>query len=371
MILVSLILVFVLIYSVIFSYLNSGLKKLIPCDSTRTPPVSVIVAARNEEQNIRRCVTAVLNQKYPPNSYELIVVDDNSTDQTFSILKEIAKENPNLKIVRVAGAQSEQSNGSKKNALSAGIDNARHDLLLFTDADCIPPRQWIRTTVSCFKDDVGLIAGFSPLIDQGNSILGKLVQCDSLMAASLAAAGISRNFPITCTGRNLAYRKTVFKEVGGFSEIIRSLSGDDDLLLHLIHRQTDWKIKYNININSSVPSVQESQVSRILSQKQRHISAGKYFPLSVKLFYALLHLTNFGCYLFLIISMITATYQITALLLLFIKIIFGYIFLRTGARKFEMTHLLKYNLLWEIYFLFYNLLGGPRAFFGKIQWAKT
>ncbi len=373
MVLIILLIALVLIYSTILLFLNSSLKNLNPCKNKKKRPVSVIVAAYNEEQNIRPCIMAIINQNYRADLYEIIVVDDQSTDNTYSILQDIRRSYPQLKIVQIQRSLQNLytvAKSSKKIALSTAMSYAKHDLILLTDADCIPPQQWIRATVSCFDKKVGFVAGFSPLIDPENSLLGKLVQLDSLVAASFAAAGISRNFPITCTGRNIAYRKSAFNEVNGFTDILKSLSGDDDLFMHLINQKTDWKIKYNVSPHSVVPSLQTKTISQLLTQKKRHISAGKYFPLSLKIFYAVMHLTNFGCYLFLVISLIMGFYQVFALTLFFTKILLNYLFLRTGARTFKMTHFLKFYFLWEIYSLFYNLISGPRALFGKIVWEQ-
>lgn len=361
------------IYSLILVLLNTGLKNMPPCGNFRTPPVSVIVAAHNEEQLIRRCLMAVIHQNYPSNLYEIIVVDDRSTDNTHSILADIRDSFPQVKIFQTPGSGQNLHTvpaGSKKRALALGIEHASHELLLFTDADCVPPNEWIRTTVACFDEHVGFVAGFSPLIDPGNSLPGKLVQCDSLMAATFAAAGISRNFPLTCTGRNIAYRKSAFKDVKGFTGIMKSLSGDDDLFMHRIHQKTDWKLKYNVSPDAVVPSLQAKTLRQLLTQKQRHISAGKYFPISVKLFYTIIHLTNIGCYLFPGFSLLAGRYQILALMLFVIRLFLNYFFLRTGARIFHKSHLLKYFLLWEIYSLFYNVISAPRALFGKIVWGE-
>ena len=341
-----------LIYSLLIVFLNNALKYLTLSQNLLTPPVSVIVPAHNEQQNIRQCIMAILQQNYPDDLYEIIVVDDHSADNTYPILLNIRKLYPKVQILKTQYNLQTHPTGSKKLALTTGIAHASHELLLFTDADCRPPRQWIQSTVSCFDEHTGFVSGFSPLVHPGHSLFGKLIEFDSLAAATYAAGGISRNFPITCTGRNLAYRKSAFNQVSGFTDIMKSISGDDDLLMHLISQRTNWKLKYNISPDSVVPSIQAKTLRQLITQKQRHISTGKHFPISVKLFYMIIHLTNIGCYLFLGFSLITGSNQLLATSLLLTKIFLNYIFLRSGAIIFKMTHLLKYFLLWEIFSLF-------------------
>lgn len=364
---------------VIFS-LFIGFKKITPFKNNTDISVSIIVAARNEERMINDCVEALIAQNYPKSLLEIIIIDDHSSDRTFEILKNYQKQYPQIKIIQNKNTNlgdsssnwqlSKQLPGSKKYALTKGIEKAKGKLLLFTDADCAPPATWVKEMVAAFDDDVGVVAGFSPLIDKKESLLGKLIELDSLVAATIAAGGIGINKPITCTGRNFAYRKKVFEQVNGFNDIFHSISGDDDLFLHLIKKRTNWKIRYNISHPSIVPSYQTKTIRRFLLQKKRHISAGKYYPRNLQISYSIMHLTNFGIYLFLLGSIILNIFREEAITLFLIKITADFLFIGSGIQKFNKKNLFKYFPLWEIFYLCYHMIIAPSAMIGKIWWDK-
>ena len=367
--------VIIVFYISILIKLYCGLKKILIFEKkSKKISVSIILAAKNEEQAIQSCIEALLSQNYPHPLLEIIVIDDQSTDRTFDILNDYAQQHPNIIIIRLQ-KQKDPSSGqweisSKKHALDIGIKQAKGEILLFTDADCIPPVTWVEEMITCFDKNVGVVAGFSPLIDNTGSILGKLIEFDSLVAATIAAAGIGLNKPITCTGRNFAYRKKVFEQVKGFTDIYHSVSGDDDLFLHLVKQKTDYEIKYNISQNAIIPSYQTKTIKQFLLQKRRHISAGKYYPKNLKLSYLMMHLANFCVYIFVLGAIIFNRYLQVAIVLFLAKTIADFLFVLMGAQKLKMNKLIKYFTLWELFFLVYNALVGPLAMIGKIKWNK-
>ena len=370
----------VLTYLLILQRLLYGLNKIGRYKKNREKnSVSIIVAAKNEEQTIKNCVESLLAQDYPKSILEIVIIDDHSTDKTYEILKSCEGQYPELKIISLKNQNTSTNiinsqlnkkphQSSKKSALEFGIKKAAGKLLLFTDADCEPPNTWVKEMAACFDNDVGVVAGFSPLIDKTNSLPGKLFELDSLVAATTAAAGLSLNKPITCTGRNFAYRKKVFMQVNGFTDILQSVSGDDDLFLHLVKQKTNWKIKYNTSGRSIVPSYQTKTLNQFFLQKRRHISAAKYYPTGLKIIYSLMHLTNFSIYFFLITAIFSNKFLLTAIALFLIKVIIDYFFVSHGATTFNKKNLIKYFPLWELFHFGYNLVIGPWAMVGKIKW---
>jgi len=334
---------------------------------------SIIVAAKNEAHAINDCIAALIAQDYPQAKLEIIVVDDASNDNTFTILKNYAQQHQQIKILSTNNYSINNSEGtaassSKKQALTSGIQAATGEVLLFTDADCVPSVKWVAQMISCFQENIGVVIGFSPVIDRQHTRLGKLIEFDSMVAASIAAAGCGLNFPITCTGRNFAYRTCVFEQVQGYRDLDHSVSGDDDLFLHQVRKKTDWSICYNLAPGSFVPSFQTKSFAQLLIQKRRHLSAAKYYPIKLQFAYMFAHGTNYGVWLFFLISCYLRELLFAAIVFLVFKFVLDYAFIKTGAIELNRKAGLIKFIGWELFSLSYHLISGPWAMIGKIKW---
>jgi cellulose synthase/poly-beta-1,6-N-acetylglucosamine synthase-like glycosyltransferase len=325
--------------------------------------VSVIVATKNEACNVRRCLDSLVNQDYPKDLLEIIISDDGSTDNTLSILDEY-----NNKFSFVSYLKNGNYKSGKKQALARAIEKSKGEILLFTDADCAPQEKWIRLMNSYFDSKIGVVVGFSPLVDPTNSLLGNIIQLDSLAAGIVAAGSIGLNKAVTCTGRNLAYRREVFNQLNGYEKIMNRISGDDDLFLQMVKYETNWEIRYSTEIQTVVPSFQTKSFTEFFRQKRRHLSAGKSYNLKVQIGYFLFHLANLCFYLFVLFSILTGKYLFISLGLFVSKIFADWFLLTTGCSKFSLIFSTKDFLSWEVFFLFYHLIIGPVSWFGKIRW---
>ncbi|MBI4418430.1 MAG: glycosyltransferase, partial [Ignavibacteriales bacterium] len=278
-----------------------GLKRSAPGTWTDAKPfVSVIVAARNEEENIGRLLKSLTNQSY--DSYEVIIVDDRSEDKTTEIVLSYASLHKNVRLLRVSHVGDMPP---KKNALEAGIHESKSEILLFTDADCVPPAEWVAEFARVFTDGVGLVAGYSPYdmtLVQGHiqtvrsRLAAAFLAFEELKTALWSAGSIGIGKAWLCTGRNLAYRKSVWLEAGGFESIKHSVSGDDDLFLQHVRRTTSREIRYLSTPAAVVPTLPPRSVRSFIAQRTRHFSAGRYFPLSMQAFFTAFHLSNFSLY---------------------------------------------------------------------------
>ena len=278
--------------------LTIGLRRCKQTKNSLQPFVSVIVAARNEEKTIGRVLECLSQQTYT--HYELIIVNDRSTDNTAAIIADFQEKNPAVKRIDIATVPSDMP--AKKNALRAGIKESKGEILCFTDADCFPPPTWVEELVQQFEPEVGLVAGYSPYTIPSdktisNGILRKLffkfIEYEEFRAAIWSSGAIGWNLGWLCTGRNLAYRRKVYDEVSGFEKIKQSISGDDDLFLQLVHRQTDWEIRYAKTRESFVPTVPPANFRSFVEQRKRHFSASKVFSFPMMLFFFFYHLANF------------------------------------------------------------------------------
>ncbi|MFC1556312.1 glycosyltransferase [candidate division KSB1 bacterium] len=280
-------------YAIFLLMVITGLIRLRGGENPEKPFVSIVSAARNEESNIGALLEALFRQDYPPEKLEIIIVNDRSEDSTGEIALSFSGRNIPFTIIDIEDVPLGYS--PKKFALSQGIKKARGEIICTTDADCIPPPEWVSGLVSYFIPDVGLVAGYSPLIVEGGTrFFSDYLYTDALALAVSSAGGIGWQFGLTCAGRNLAYRRSVFEEVGGYEDVRDMISGDDDLLMHMIQKKTDFKVNYAAGANATVPSIIRHGVGQYINQRTRHASKYRAFPFRVQfcaftivLFYAM------------------------------------------------------------------------------------
>lgn len=351
------------LYGSISCLLIVGIARHKPGKNTNKYPVSIIVTARNEEKNITRCLKSLVQQNYPVNLVEIIVVNDRSTDRTGEVIDKFASKYPTVKQIWVKKTAS--CSGYKKHALGQGIAASTGELLLFTDADCQPSVNWITSIVSYFTARVGVVVGFSPLKVTGKKWWTFILTIDSIAAAVVAAGSIGLKNPITATGRNIAYRRRVYDDVGGFAEISHSISGDDDLFVQLVHQKTRWQMVYAMQPGTVVPALAPGTILQFFRQKKRHISAGRYFSIKIKMFYALYHLCNFCLWTGLLTAIFFSFYPGWIAIA---KIFIDWCGIHLFANRLKLV--IKYSafFMWQPFFLIYHLAAGPAGLVGKIKW---
>jgi len=326
------------------------------------PFVSVILAARNEAEHIERCLAALARQDYPPEKYEVIVVDDRSTDATASLAAKFERRFPNFVVLGVGNHRRYAC--PKKNALGLGIAQSRGELLLFTDADCIPPPTWISGMVSYFEPGVGLVAGHSPPEKKPDFFHG-LLRLEALVSAFLAAGGIGLRWPLVCTGRNLSYRREVFEEVGGFASIGHLLAGDDVYLLRRVHEKTRWQIRFAASPETFVEThAPELRLGSLFHQKLRHTSKALHYSPTVVGVCALVYLYH----LLLLGALIVAPLSVTALASFGLKSAVEVAAFIAAASLFNERPSLKYLPLFELLLLPYVVVFGALGSFRSFTW---
>jgi len=360
------VLLFGLFYFSICIRLLSGFKALSGGTAETHPFVSVIISARNEEKNIESCLNAVLHQTYPQNKFEVIVINDRSEDRTGDIVRTMMRVSSNLKCLDITSRHPEMA--PKKWALQQGITAAGGEIILSTDADCRPQYGWIASMVSFFEEDVALVAGYSPLTAmQSGSVLHAFIALEALGLAGVTAGSFGAGLPLTCTGRNLAYRKSVFQSLGGFRSIGHFVSGDDDLLLHHIAHSTDDRVRFAVDPRSMVPAVPARSFWEFFHQRTRHASKGFHYHTGLKL-------GLIGVYFF-NLSLLTALFFPSVypwLLLVFgLKVCLEFALLDRTARLFSQCRLLKCFPVAMLIHVPYVVIFGLWGQFGKFKWKET
>jgi cellulose synthase/poly-beta-1,6-N-acetylglucosamine synthase-like glycosyltransferase len=259
------------------------------------PPAAVVVAARNEAKNIEACLRSLLNQDYPPDRLQILIVDDRSEDGTGEIVRQVAEGQHDLQVKLLRIDQVPAGFAPKKYALSRAIEHTSAEIVLTTDADCRPGPRWVASMVRLFDRQTGLAIGFSPLtaakLHKWQELLYRL---DSLALAAVAAGSLGLGYPLTCTGRNLAYRRSLFLELNGFGKYAGIPSGDDDLFLSRVREETSWKIRYAFAPDAHVPAEPVGTSRAFWNQRIRHASKALLYPVPMRLLLAGLYLFNAG-----------------------------------------------------------------------------
>jgi cellulose synthase/poly-beta-1,6-N-acetylglucosamine synthase-like glycosyltransferase len=355
-------------YACIHFLILKGLRRLSYPTNSELLSVSIIVAARNEEESIGRCLHALVKQNYPKDLYEIIVVNDRSTDATAEIVMSMRKKFPFIKLIGIERASATLP--PKKFALDEGIRNAKHDVLVFTDADSYPPQQWLREVVKAFTPHVGVVAGYSPFEWKATASFehrwgDKFLRYEELKNTICAAAGIGLENAYMCTGRNFAYRRAVFTEVGGFEKIKRSLSGDDDLFIQVVQRDTSWQIRYMTSVDSVVVTEPPVTLEEFVNQRKRHFSAGKFYPQRMKIIFGCAHAFNAMALFTLILFPLYGAIVCAG------KFAIDWYVMQQGTRLFGNRELLPQLVPLELMFVLYNLIIGPIGYLGQFEWKGT
>lgn len=255
---------------ILFSRLAFHKKHDKPCSYE---PVSVIVCARDAYEYLLDIIPVLLKQDYP--EYEVVIVNDCSQDQTEEYLKDLARNNPKINLVNLT--QNLNFFHGKKFPLSMGIKSARHDLLLLTDADCVPSTdQWIKEMVKAYDKNTEIVVAYGPYFER-KGLLNKLIRFDTLYIAMQYLSLALAKKPYMGVGRNLSYRKSTFMNNKGFTSHYNIPSGDDDLFISQVANKRNTNV-YIDSVNR-VESEPKRTWSTWIRQKRRHYSTGvKYKP---------------------------------------------------------------------------------------------
>jgi glycosyltransferase involved in cell wall biosynthesis len=247
-------------------------------------PVSIIIAARNERRNLEKHLPKILNQNYP--EFQVVVVNDRSWDGTFEFLEDLRQVEPRLHVVHIP--ENELHDGGKKLAVTCGVKGAKYDLLLFTDADCLPNSEnWINEMVNGY-DENEIVLGYSPY-QKRKGVLNWLIRFDTVQVGlhylSFALSGV----PYMGVGRNMSYKKETFWKAGGFKSHYHIKSGDDDLFINQVAKKKSVRIV--LHENSFMESIPKESFSTWFWQKRRHLTTSKYYKWWHKLLLGLYPLT--------------------------------------------------------------------------------
>ncbi|HEY3294324.1 MAG TPA: glycosyltransferase [bacterium] len=334
-----------LIYGLVLSGFLRGLVKLRRIASQTTgylPSVSIIIPARNEARVLERTLKSLLHQNYK-GWWEVVVVDDRSTDGTAAILQDFVQSSDRVRVLTVTVPYPVSP---KKNALALGIRESRGEIIVTTDADCTYDRSWLSTMVSHMTEDTGVVAGLTvfDLPEAAVPAWQKIQWLDFFAQQLLAAGAAGAGVPSSCNGSNLAYRRSVYEQIAGFGSIATLVSGDDVLFAQRVSKLTSWKVVFATEPESIVRSLPVRTVRDVFSQRIRWASKGLAYRKSMSVFL-------FGMYAYYLLWVAAPLIMLAApwcaLPILGIaawKAAWDYFTIRAGCRIFGERELLRYFL---------------------------
>lgn len=291
LIIFSIFCLFILIgYYKIFS--KVGEKETIHAPTGKITPISLIICAKNEFHNLQLHFDSWIDQQHP--QFELIIVNDGSTDQTVNFLQEKALLYSNFSFINIPADASKQLKG-KRHALFQGIQKAKYEHLIFTDADCKPlNKDWLLIMSQFFTENKKIVLGYSPY-KKKKGLLNQLIQFETVLTALQYLGWALNGKPYMGVGRNIGYAKSLLtKEVFDYSNFTQS--GDDDLIAQQLCKNENTAVC--LNFKSFVESKSPETFNAWILQKTRHFKASHYYTTKFKILLGLFVLANLGFYFF-------------------------------------------------------------------------
>ena len=312
----------------------------------KTLPISVIICAKNEAENIKKYLPAIIAQDY--DNFEIVLIDDSSSDNTLEVMKEFESLNDRIKIVEVKAL--DQFWGNKKYALTLGIKAASNEFLLFTDADCEPvSKNWITEMSGHFSKNKSLIIGYSGYATVKNSFLNKLIRFETLITALQYFSYANIGMPYMAVGRNLAYRRELFFNNSGFMSHMNVRSGDDDLFVNQAATKSNTALAFSSD--SQTITQPKTRFKDWFHQKRRHVSTSKYYKPKHKLVLGLFYISQLLFWLLSIVLLLFLFQWKFVLALILVRFVSQYLSLIPASKSFNEKKLIPFFPILELFLI--------------------
>lgn len=313
-------------------------------------PISVIVCAKNEAENVMKFIPLLAEQEYP--DFEIVIIDDASSDDTLEIFEGFEKQYSNIRLVKVKN--NEAFWGNKKFALTLGIKAAKKDYLLFTDADCYPTsKNWIKEMSSQFTIEKTIVLGYGAYEKIAGSFLNKIIRFETMLTAVQYFSWAKMGHPYMGVGRNLAYKKEEFFNVNGFIDHMKIRSGDDDLFINQAATGKNTTICFAPE--SFTYSQPKTSFKDWFTQKRRHVSTAKFYKPFDRVQLTLFYISQL---LFLLLPIILLAFQyqwIIVLCLIGFRYLFTWLTLGFSSGKLKEKDVMYWFPIIEIALIFTQL----------------
>jgi cellulose synthase/poly-beta-1,6-N-acetylglucosamine synthase-like glycosyltransferase len=374
----------ILLYGILIEYYRRAWNAIpdytseIPRPAAAPIGISVLIPARNEEANIRTCLDSLSAQSYPKDLYEVIVIDDHSTDRTRELIDECHYRDMHLICLPLGDPDGQPSakpvsegvtRAYKKIAIEIGLQLATGGLIVSTDADCQFHPDWLRTMAD-FHESTGAKFIAAPVkIDAGSSLLSIFQTLDFIVLQGITGAAVYKRFHTMCNGANLAYEKKIFHEVEGFRDIDDIPSGDDMLLMYKIYEKYPGQVRYLKNPRAIVLTKEAVSWTVFVNQRIRWASkANRYDDKRIFWILLLVYLVNLIFPALLLASFWNSRYFLVVIMLVLAKALIEYPFVLSVAAFFDQQRLMLWFLLLQPFHILYTIGIGWLGQFGSYRW---
>jgi glycosyltransferase involved in cell wall biosynthesis len=307
-------------------------------------PVSLIVCAKNEAENLQKHIPLWQQQRYP--NFEIILINDASVDETLEIMEHFAESDPRIQVVNVKNNEAFWAN--KKYALTLGIKRAKNTRLIFTDADCYPAsEEWLAKMASHFSDKKQLVLGYGAY-EKRPGFLNRLIRFETLMTAVQYFSYAKVGLPYMGVGRNLAYTSTLYYENNGFMGHIKITSGDDDLFVN--QAATASNVALCIAPEAFTYSLPKKKRKKFLAQKKRHYSTAKYYKMKHRLLLGAYFIFGVLFWVLFPVAMFTP-YWMFGLGIMVVRLGVQYFVIGTAAKKLREKDLVPFIPFYEVFLI--------------------
>ena len=365
MILLIVSIVIFLLYASLMLYYYFGWKKIPVYKKTLqhvSTKISVLIAARNEEKTIGNLLTSLRDQTYRKEFFEIIVVDDHSTDKTADVVKRFEE-------VKLLQLNEQVSNSFKKKAIETGIKHATGDLIVTTDADCTPGKEWLSTLAS-FQGEKNSVFIAAPVVFQHQiNVLGIFQALDFLTLQGITAVSVHNKLFGMSNGANMLYSRQLFNEVNGFSGVDKIASGDDMLLMNKIWNNNKQNIHYLFSRDAIISTPAMESWRNFFNQRIRWASkAAHYKNLSITVVMFIVYIFNLFFPILFVAGIWNNEYFFWLIALWLAKTIIEWPFVHAVATFYGKQNLMKYFLFFQPLHIIYTIAAGFLGQFGSYEW---
>ncbi len=323
--------------------------------------MSVIIAARNEEANIINILADLKAQNYDFNNFELLIIDDNSTDNTFEIASKFCEKIDNFSISKLENA------GGKKSALDFGIRKSKHNLILTTDADCRLNNNWIKSFADYYEKYKPVYIS-APVIIEQSTLFENIQAVEFMSLNAIGAAAIANKSALYSNGANLAFEKDKYSEINdAYNNNVAS--GDDVFFLHELKKKYSDRIMFLKSKDSIVRTKGSESFSEFINQRKRWVSKSKnYKDSSIIISGLITFFINILVSALLIMAIINSSYIIPFIIIFLVKNIVDFIFLQTTNSFYKIRNILFLIPLLELAYIFYIPIISIYGNIGGFSW---
>lgn len=360
-------LLFLLLYALLIAFYQRGWRAAKDTSFTGARPealLTVVVPARNEEKNIARLLIALQRQSYPKDRFEVLVVDDFSTDNTAGVVRACG-----MLAVCLLQPEGDPASSSKKKAIARAVKAAKGELIVCTDADCIPSPDWLQVVNACYQATGAQFIAAPVQFLHNDSVLQEFQAIDFLTLQGITAASAATGFHTMCNGANLAYTKKAFEEVDGFSGIDKVATGDDMLLMYKIWKRYPQGVRYLKSRDAIIKTPPMLSWRDFVMQRRRWASKTLVYD-DYRIIAVLGFIYLFNCLFFVLIgaAVLHPVYWWYVLGFWVLKTVIEWSFVSSVARFYNEQRLMRSFALFQPLHMAYTVVVGFISQFGKYEW---